>query len=216
MSIKAFRVEWLTLSGRHGPTGYPIDAPTCHRNPAHSPPAPRCTCGIYAVDDVSDLATLLESCERTQADAVIRRAGNTPSGPRSIRLAVVEGDLADPVHTPGPPPPGVRRVLVLEGSNIGVSALLATVPAAWTGGGGGPVRYGVVDPHGTWRGSAFTPVRAILQAQAGDDHADLYREILGGVERVCVEVQHDPARLLSKIVERYAASSRTDDEWWTA
>ena len=87
----------------------------------------------------------------------------------------------------------------------------------WTGGGGWWTgRYATIDPPGTFRGSAFTPVRAILQAQAGDDHADLYREVLGGVERVCVEVQHDPARLLSKIVERYAASGRTDDEWWNA
>lgn len=154
---------------------------------------------------MSDLATLLKSCERTQADAVIRN--RTPRGPRSVRLAVVEGDLADPVHQPGPPSSGVRSVLVLE-----LSALMAL---PWTG-RGGPVRYGAVDPPGTWRGSAFAPVRAILQAQAGDDHADLYREALGGVERVCVEVQHDPAWLLSKIVERYAASGRTDDEWWTA
>jgi len=203
-SIKAFRVEWLTLSGRRGPTGYAIDEPTCHLDPTHSPPAPRCRCGIYAVDNVSDLATLLKSCERTQADAVIRN--RTPRGPRSVRLAVVEGDLADPVHQPGPPSSAARAVLVLE-----LSALMAL---PWTG-GGGPVRCATIDLPGTWRGSAFTPVRAILQAQAGDDHADLYREILCGVERVCVEVQHDPARLLSKIVERHAAAGRTD-EWWTA
>ncbi len=211
-SIRAFRVEWLTLSGRTGPTGYAIDEPKCRHDPAHSPPAPRCTCGIYATDNVSSLATILESAELTQADAVTR-AGKTTPWPRSIRLAVVEGDLADPVRLPGPPSWRHRRVLVTKDGQSGLNALAAV---AWAG-ARTKVRYGITgDPPGTWRGSAFTPTRAILQAQVGDDHADLYREVLGGVERVCVEVQHDPARLLSKIVERYAASGCTDDEWWTA
>lgn len=206
-NIRAWRVECFTPAGRRGPFAWGVlpdpssGGRVCHRDPTHRPPAPWCVCGLYAVDDVRNLATTLISCEFSQQHEVPASTFNL-----AMRLAVLEGVL----ENPAPPPRTFGDGRLYPIYQNGLTSFQALAFQAYTG-----VKLQVVqlpvagDPPGTWRGSTFTPTRAVIQSESGDDPEDLYADLVPG-QRVVI----DPTRRLSSIVAEYAASGRTDERWW--
>ena len=167
--------------------------------------------GLFTVDDVRNTLNLLKSREHAMRWLETHEGQVSPAERdfnRATRLCVVEGKLRAPVPPPASRGNG-RLVPITADGRVGMEAVASIA-----------LGYEVIalaihgDPPGTWRGSAFTPTRVVIELWPGDDR-DLYAD-LAPVERITTERTGDPAHRLSSIVRRYAAGWPPDDEWWTA
>lgn len=212
--LPAWRVQHLTRRGatsilaQAGTTGA-LDRPPqrCNKDRAHEPPAPGCSCGLYAVADVGDLWPLLAATESKVEWGLTLTDPSDPEyrGAREGRMVVCEGYAEDPTDD----------VPILAGADYGADLVSVEMPD------GRLVDRLGHDPGSTIRCARFRTERVIISApplRGRDGHdRDTDRLI-----RLCVPakvsvvvVRGDPHAGLSWALDDWLRDGRpATREWW--
>lgn len=214
-----WRVQYLTREGVAGPfhdflqsaappTGLTVTTSHCVKDPSHAPPEADCWCGVYACDDVRSLLTVCKAAEFSRAHSIVHQRDSMAG---ASRVMIVRGTLTNAVSAARPG--GGKLVPMWSDGTVGLHFrdMFEGAPPERT-----VIGLGVRgDPPGTWRASAFTATGpAVVQSDEGDD-LDLYATILDGLEHHLIEESGTPS-LLSSVLQRFIASGRDDEQWWTA